>query len=101
MARTRMVTRTIKETTVMLTAFSVLTGKIEVARVSLGTTDTLDETKLLKLARKMFETDTYKVVTLADVVEEETIYGMLETDFLKYASRLTEDRKFEDEPIEE
>lgn len=94
MARKRMVTRTIRETTVTAMVCNVLEGKVEMMTLSLG--GNVEEGTELKIAQKMYDTAEEKVVSIQNVKVTEYIYGMLESDFLKYASKMDGDRKFLD-----
>jgi hypothetical protein len=47
-----------------------------------------DDDKLLKALRAEYETDTNKLVHIVDKTEVEKMYGMSETDFMKYAQEL-------------
>lgn len=86
MARTRMVTRTI--TTVVATAICMEVTSSQVETVSLNLPTGTSDTDALKVARKLYETDTYKVVSITETTTVEELYGMLETDFIASAMKL-------------
>lgn len=106
MARTRMVTRTINVSEVIALTVDVTTSKVyNISYELTGNTYTNDTA--LKAIKKVYETDTTKIVSIVAITEREELYGMLETDFLKSAKKLdNETRKFleedtDEEPIEE
>lgn len=87
MARERMVTRTITNTTYKI--MCVDTTKCEVTIEQFNTTDEFtDDEKALKHFRKYHETDTKKLVKIENVETTEQLYGMTELEFLEYAQLL-------------
>ena len=61
-----------------------------------------DEATLLKVVKKVYEDDVTKIVYIKDVETVETLYGMLETDFIQSAKILDpETRKIVEENTEE
>lgn len=52
-----------------------------------------DNKKLRKLVDEIVNTDTIKTVHIVDVQTECRLYGMTESDFIKYATELDENRK--------
>ena len=87
MARERMVTRTITNTTYKI--MCVDTTKCEVTIEQFNTTDEFtDDEKALKHFRKTHETDTKKLVKIESVETTEQLYGMTELEFLQYAKLL-------------
>ena len=96
MARERQVTRTINaiEVTAICIDIETLTPSDKVLSL---TGDTPSNEQALKQLKKLYETDTFKVVAVKDIKVTEKLYGMAEVDFLKYAVELdAETRK----PIE-
>lgn len=87
MARERMVTRTITEHIYTLMAFDIEKGCPTQVVFSTGV-ELGDNEKVLKYARKYHETETVKVITVTGHTEEETLYGMTEVDFMRYAKKL-------------
>ena len=91
MKKVRMVTRTIEST-----YFSVLTMDTETAEVATHNyclSGYIDETeysltRAMKTLKKEHETDTYKLVKITSVTHNETLYGLSEMDFIKYAEVL-------------
>ena len=89
MRKTNMVTRTITTT-----RYEVMTLDVETANVArveftlIG--KVLPTDKALKALKNDFETDTVKVVHIESFVESSDLYGMSETDFIKYGTILKE-----------
>lgn len=101
MARTRMVTRTINVTEVIALTVDVTTSKVYNIPFEL-TGNTYTNDTALKSIKKLYETDTTKIVSIVSITEREELYGMLETDFLKSAKKLdNETRKFLEEDTDE
>lgn len=90
MARTRMVTRTINVTTITAICMDLTTptNPITETRTLDITGEKYDSDKALKVAKKQYETDTFKVVAIATLDYHEEMYGLLEIDFIKYAQKL-------------
>ena len=86
MARERMVTRTINETTVSIMALDVTTASVSIQKFKLSGTYTEDEA--LKACKKRYETDTLKLVHVDSMEETEILYGMPEDEFMKLAKVL-------------
>lgn len=89
MARVPQVTRTITTTVLDVMCLDTQSGE------SLTITCTLprsikDDKKALKMAQKVIETETLKAVHIVGHNEVETLYGMTEQDFIKYATPLDE-----------
>ena len=87
MARKPMVTRTIKTTAVTVLCLNVQTGEPYNDTVVLPRTFE-DDTKIIKTLEKCYNTDERKAVHVVAKEERETLYGMLETDFIKHAEVL-------------
>lgn len=84
MARIPSVTRTIKAT--HATVMCVDTDTAEVCNKDIILPRTYEgEKDMLKAAKKVAETDTVKVVSVVHSTVTETLYGMTEADFIKYA----------------
>lgn len=87
MARTSMVTRTIVTTNCTALCVNVETAEPFNKDFTLaGSYD--DEKKLLKELKKVGEDDVTKIVHIVDKNEVETLYGLAEADFIKYATVL-------------
>ena len=94
MARVRVVTRTIEnvvaECKVMITVGD--NDAIEIENLNLG--GQVEPKNALKVAQKLYNREDYKVVTVKSIHKEQQIYGMLETDFIKLAKKMNDERKF-------
>lgn len=92
MARERMVTRTITTTTVGVLVVNVNTLEVVTKHFVLGQLTSKDEKTMLNNAQKQIDDETEKglwvCVAIKDVKEQETLYGMTEQDFIKYAKVL-------------
>ena len=89
MARKRMVTRTITMTTVEVMCVDVETKEIVNRQYEVSGSYVYQPDKLLKIVKLEHETPTFKVVDLQNSYEQEVVYGMDETDFIKYAQVIT------------
>lgn len=87
MARTRMITRTIKVTAIEAMCVETLTADVSIKELEL-TGETFTEEKALKALKKEYETDTFKVVAIQAMNVHEEMYGLKEIDFLKVATKL-------------
>ena len=87
MARVPMVTRTIVATKVNVMCLDVQKGEPLNISVTVPRTYKDDET-LLKKVKPLVESETVKAVHIVDKEEIETLYGMTEQEFIKYAKVL-------------
>lgn len=87
MARPQMVTRTFQTTKVKLLAVTVSTEKTEIVELVLPRTYK-DNKEILKAVEKSNENPDVKYVHVVSTEVEETLYGMLESDFIKHAKIL-------------
>lgn len=87
MARVRMVTRTINVTEVVAVCMETSTLQVQ-ERVLTLTGDTVTADVALKKCKKLYENDELKVVMVKSMNVTQELYGMLETEFLKYAQKL-------------
>lgn len=94
MARQRVVTRSIEDCIVEVTAMVTIDGKKTLAEETLHLGGQVSEEKALTVAQKMHNTDTFKVVEVNKFYKKMTIYGMKETDFIKLAQPMDDDRHF-------
>lgn len=93
MARERMVSRTINSIEVTAICMDITSKAVEDKVLTL-TGDVPTHEQALKQLKKLYETDTFKVVAVNDIKVTEKLFGMSEIDFLKYAVELdTETRK--------
>ena len=92
MARERQVTRTIN--TIEVTAICMNIEKMETSEKVLNLTgDTPTTAQAEKQLKKLYETDTFKVVAVKDIKVSEKLYGMSEVEFLQYAKELDPDTR--------
>ena len=87
MARERMVTRTVLVTTVEVMCLDITTAKAETVSYEISGSYP-DFNSALKVLKKQYETDTFKVVAVQKTTENEILYGMSEIDFIKSAKVL-------------
>ena len=83
MARQRMITRTIEQSIAQVMTVDITTSEVSVRQYIIGGNYTEDV--LLSKLKKLFETDTLKLVHVKDVKVEEVLLGMTEEDFIKNA----------------
>lgn len=97
MARVRVVTRTIEnvvaECKVMVTVGD--NDVIEIMNLDLG--GQIEPKNALKVAQKIYNSDDFNVVKVLSTHKEQQIYGMLETDFIKLARKMNDERHFLDD----
>ena len=87
MARERMVTRT-----VLLTSVEVMCVNVETAEVSINNYElsgySMNADEAMKQLKKLYETDSFKLVAIQDMEEKEILYGMTEAEFIQLATVL-------------
>lgn len=86
MSREKMVTRTTQQTTAEIMCLNVDTADVAIKSYTIGGTPT--DAELLKKLRKMYETETFKLVAIQKIETETLLLGMTEEDFIKYAKVL-------------
>lgn len=86
MARERMVTRTVTQTTAKVMCLDVTTAEVTINEYTIGGTYT--DTDLLKKCKSLFETEDFKLVHIESTKVEEILLGMTEEDFIHYATVL-------------
>lgn len=86
MARERMVTRTVPQTTAKVMCLDVTTAEVTINEYTIGGTYT--DTDLLKKCKSLFETEDFKLVHIESTKVEEILLGMTEEDFIHYATVL-------------
>lgn len=86
MARKRMVTRTVEQTTAQVMTLDVITAEVQVRSYDIGGRYTDEE--LLKKLQKLFQTDTLKLVHIESQDCKEVLLGMEEEDFIRLAKVL-------------
>lgn len=87
-----MVTRTFTTSKVQALTMNIVTCESEVVTFIVPKVYDNEE-KLLKALRKDYETDTVKVVAITSNEKVETLYGLDETDFIKYAIELDKETR--------
>lgn len=83
MARKRMVTRTVEQTTAKVMTLNIKTGEVQVLTYDIGGKYTDEE--LLKKLQQIFQSDTLKLVHIESQSCEEVLLGMDEEDFIRLA----------------
>ena len=86
MARRRMVTRTVEQTTAQVMTLDVTSEEVQVRTYDIGGQYKDDE--LLKKLQKLFQTDTLKLVHIKTQTCKEVLLGMDEEDFIRLAKVL-------------
>lgn len=86
MARKRMVTRTIMQTTAEVMTLDITTAEVRVRPYGIGGQYTDEE--LLKKLQSLFQTDTLKLVHIESQECNEVLLGMEEEDFIRLAKVL-------------
>lgn len=89
MARERMVTRTVMTTTVEVLVINIETSEVGTKYFVLGQNMIKDEKTMLNNAQAMLDeqqvNSMWKCVAIKNTRREETLYGMPESEFIKYA----------------
>lgn len=86
MARKRMVTRTIEQTTAKVMTLNVVTAEVTITSYTVSGELTGDA--LLKALQNTFQTDTIKLVHIVESSVGSVLYGMEEEEFIKLAKVL-------------
>lgn len=86
MARKRMITRTVEQTTAKVMTLDVTTAEVQVRTYDIGGQYTDEE--LLKKLQKLFQTGTLKLVHIESQTCKEVLLGMEEEDFIRLAKVL-------------
>lgn len=97
MARQPQVTRTITTTKAVLMAANISTGELVDVEMILPR-EYKDSEAILKMANKISDNPNMKYVYVKFTEVVETLYGMSESDFLRYAKPLPPRTKGEDTP---
>lgn len=83
MARERMVTRTISNTTAHIKACDLEKGIVFTTEIDVG--GMTDSEHILKYVQKNYDTATVKHLAIESCTVNEQIWAMTESDFMKYA----------------
>lgn len=86
MARKRMVTRTIEQTTAKVMTLNVVTADVTITPYTISGELTGDA--LLKALQDTYQTDTMKLVHVLESKVESVLYGLEEEEFIKLAKVL-------------
>lgn len=86
MARKRMVTRTIEQTTAEVMTLNVSTAEVLTIEYVIG--GRYSDTDLLNKLQEIFQTDELKLVHIEKQECTEVLLGMTEEDFIRYATVL-------------
>lgn len=86
MARKRMVTRTIEQTTAKVMTLNVVTAEVTITPYTIS--GELAGDALLKALQDTYQTDTMKLVHVLESTVESVLYGMEEEEFIKLAKVL-------------
>lgn len=86
MARKRMVTRTVEQTTSQVMTLDVTTAEVQVRTYDIG--GKYSDEDLLKKLQNLFQTDTLKLVHIEEQTCKEVLLGMDEEDFIRLAKVL-------------
>lgn len=86
MARKRMVTRTVEQTTAQVMTIDVTTSEVQIRTYDIGGKYTDED--LLKNLQKIFQTGTIKLVHIEEQTCKEVLLGMDEEDFIRLAQVL-------------
>lgn len=87
MARKRMITRTVEQTTAEVMTIDVTTAEVTVHTYDIGGKYTPEE--LLKVLKGIFETETLKLVHIESMERKELLLGMDEDEFIRLAKVLS------------
>lgn len=86
MARKRMITRTVEQTTAQVMTLDVTTADVQVRTYDIG--GKYSDEDLLKKLQNLFQTDTLKLVHIEQQTCKEVLLGMDEEDFIRLAKVL-------------
>ena len=84
MARERMVTRTIKTSTVLAKVYNLITDEIENYTFDF-TGEELTTERAEKLFKDLLKDTNYTFIKIVQILYAEAVYGMLEVDFIRSA----------------
>lgn len=87
MAREKMITRTIMETTARIMCLDVKSAEVSINDYKIGG-EWSNENSLLEKLQSIYNTDTFKLVHIESVTKEEVLLGMTVEDFMRYAKVL-------------
>ena len=85
--RERMVTRTINATVATVLCMDIVNASATTKEIEISGTYK-DDSDLLKVLKKKYDTTDFVVVAIQKTETKEKLYGMTETDFMKYAKEM-------------
>lgn len=88
MAREKMITRTITETTARIMCLDVKSAEVTINEFKIGGEWSAKPSKLLEILQEIYNTTTFKLVNIENISEEEVLLGMSLEDFIRYAKVL-------------
>ena len=88
MAREKMITRTIMETTARVMCLDVKSAEATINEFKIGGEWSAKPSKLLERLQEIYNTTTFKLVNIENISEEEVLLGMTVEDFIRYAKTL-------------
>lgn len=86
MRKEKMITRTITQTSAQVMTIDVTNSEVSIFETKIGGVYT--DIELLKMLKKIYETDTYKLINIESNKHEEILLGMSESQFMEYATVL-------------
>lgn len=86
MARKRMITRTVEQTTAQVMTLDITTAEVQVLPYDIG--GQYNNEELLKKLQSLFQTDTLKLVHIESQTCKEVLLGMDEEEFIRLAKVL-------------
>ena len=87
MAREKMITRTIVETTARIMCLDVKSAEVSINDYKIGG-EWSNENSLLEKLQSIYNYDTFKLVHIESVTKEEVLLGMSVEDFMRHAKVL-------------
>ena len=85
--RERMVTRTINATVATVLCMDIVNASATTKEIEISGTYK-DDSDLLKVLKKKYDTADFVIVAIQKTETKEKLYGMTETDFMKYAKEM-------------
>lgn len=95
MAREKMITRSIVETTVRIMCLDVKSAEVSINEFKIGGEWSAKPSKLLERLQELYDTTTFKLVNIENISEVEVLLGMSLEDFMRYAKVLPSRTKAE------
>ena len=99
MARARMVTRTIEQTTAEVMTINVTNAEVKISKYTIAGKYTGEE--LLSKLKAIYETETIKLVHVESQSVDELLLGMSEEDFIRLATVLPPRKQYNTSEVQE